>query len=268
VSRRPGGRGGGRGPRPRAPARRFEAELIDAAARRYDDAGVAVRRFARGKLRRDPIYLALLAGGELPRRGRLVDLGCGHGLALAVLATAAEWPGDGTRPRWPAGWPPAAAGLELIGIERSARRAAAARAAAGGGAEVREADLTAVDPPPCDAALLLDVLHYLGAADQEALLDRTARALAPGGVLLIREADAAGGLRFALTRAAERLAALARGHWRQRFHYRSAAGWERLLADRGLDARTRPMGRGTPFANVLIVAQTPAPPRPGCDPGE
>jgi trans-aconitate methyltransferase len=284
----------------------FEAALIEATAWRYLDAGIATWEFVRGKLHRDPVYLALLASGELPRRGRLVDLGCGHGIALALLATAAEWPGGGgtgsraggaaagaagapggaaggeaepaataggaagnadgaagapaagpPAPDWPADWPPPPAGLELLGIERAPKRAAAARSALGGAAEVRQGDLAAAEIPACDAALLLDVLHYLGAADQAALLDRSARALVPGGVLLVREADAAGGLRFALTRAAERLAALARGRWRQRFHYRSAGEWARLLAARGLEVETRPMGRGTPFANVLLVGCKP-----------
>lgn len=235
----------------------FDAALVEAAAWRYLDCGIATWELARGKLRHDPVYLALLSGGELPRRGRLVDLGCGRGIALALLATAAEWPGEGegAGTKWPAGWPPPPAGLELSGIERSPKRAAVARRALGAAAEVRAADLTQTEPPPCDVALLLDVLHYLGAAEQEALLDRTARALAPGGVLLIREADAARGLRFALTRAAERLAALARGHWRQRFHYRSAADWQRLLGAHGLAVSASSMWRGTPFANVLLVAR-------------
>jgi trans-aconitate methyltransferase len=172
---------------------------------------------------------------------------------VAAVAPAAGPPA----PDWPAGWPPPPAGLELIGIERAPKRVAAARRALGTAAEVREGDLAEAEPPPCDAALLLDLLHYLRPAEQQALLDRTARALAPGGVLLVREADAARGARFALTRAAERLAALVRGHWRQSFHYRSAAGWERLLAERGFAVSASSMWRGTPFANVLLVARSP-----------
>ncbi len=230
----------------------FELALVETAARRYLDAGVLAWETARGKLRRDPVYLDLLRSGELPHAGQLVDLGCGQGIALALIATAAELAREG---RWPEGWPPAPAGPEPIGIERSAKRVAAARTALGAAAEIRQGDLAAAEIPPADAVLLLDVLHYLDAAAQESLLDRAARALPPGGVLLIREADAAGGLRFALTRAQERLCALARGHWRQRFRYRSAGEWQRLLAGLGLETSARPMGQGTPFANVLAVGR-------------
>ena len=264
-----GGRTGGA----EAPPRRGDANatrgaagrpLVEAAARRYDGAGPATRQFVRGKLRGDPIYLELLAGGDLPRRGRLLDLGCGQGIALALLAAArgggrgeSDAGGGDGGVEWPAGWPPPA-DLELIGIERSPRRVAVARASLGGEAEVRQGDLAGADLPPCDAVLLLDVLHYLSAADQTALVGRAARALAPGGVLLIREADAARGMRFALTRVQERLAALARGHWRQHFHYRPGADWRRLLAACGFETEARPMWRGTPFANVLIVGRKPA----------
>lgn len=248
----------------------FELALVEAAAHRYLDAGVLAWETARGKLRRDPVYLDLLRTGALPRRGRLVDLGCGQGNALALLATAAELARGG---RWPDDWPPPPDELDLIGIERSAQRVATARTALGDAAEIRHGDLAPAGSdgpgsgeslPPCDAVLLLDVLHYLDATAQEALLSRIARALAPGGVLLIREADAARGLRFTLTRVQERLCALARGHWRQRFHYRAAGDWERLLSARGLEASARPMWRGTPFANVLVVGVEPG---PGGQPG-
>ncbi|HEX2643609.1 MAG TPA: hypothetical protein VHU81_11480, partial [Thermoanaerobaculia bacterium] len=101
----------------------------------------------------------------------------------------------------------------------------------------------------------LDVLHYLPAALQEDLLRRVAEALEPGGLLLIRDADAAGGLRFFATRIQERLCALARRHWRQRFHYRSAEDWRTLLGRLGLEVEVVPMAEGTPYSNVLIAAR-------------
>lgn len=234
----------------------FELALVETASHRYLDAGVLAWETARGKLRRDPVYLELLRGGELPPGGTLVDLGCGQGIALALVATATELAGEG---RWPERWPSPPGELELIGIERSTKRVTVARTALGDDAEIRPGDVAVAEVPPCDIILMLDVLHYLEVEEQASLLRRAADSLAPGGTLVIREADADGGLRYALTRAQERGCALARGHWRQRFRYRSAGDWERLLRERGLEATTRPMWQGTPFANVLVSGRKPPP---------
>lgn len=222
--------------------------LIDDTARRYVESGPFAWEFVRGKLRYDPVYFHLLQGGGLPREGRLCDLGCGRGIVLALLATAR---GQEERGTWPAGWP-APPRLSLAGIEGRRSHAEIAAKALGGEAEVAHGDLRSAGLPEADLFLLLDVLHYLGAAAQEALLDRIATALPPGGTLLLRDADAQGGARFAATRVQERLCALARGHFRQRFHYRTATAWMELLEKRGLTATREPMAMGTPYANVLI----------------
>jgi hypothetical protein len=62
--------------------------LLEEAVRLYGSAPRFDRHFARAKLRRDPVYLAVLRGGWLPDRGTLLDLGCGRGLLLALLAVA------------------------------------------------------------------------------------------------------------------------------------------------------------------------------------
>ncbi|HEX5760023.1 MAG TPA: DUF2062 domain-containing protein [Thermoanaerobaculia bacterium] len=227
--------------------------LIEAAARPYLAAGVAHWEIVRGKLRHDPLYLGLLARGPLPERGRFLDLGCGRGIALALLAAARE---AARRGELPAGWTAPAAEIALHGIEGRRRTAAAAAKALAGVATIAHADLATAPLPAASAVLLLDVLHYLPAAEQERLLARAAACLEPGGVLFVREADAAGGARFLATRAAERLCALARGHLRQRFRYRSAAAWRDLVAAQGLEAAPpAPLAQGTPYANVLLVAR-------------
>ena len=220
--------------------------LIEETARRYLESGMFHWEFVRGKLRHDPVYLRLLQRGLLPEEGRLLDLGCGRGILLSLLVTA--------RDRHPEGWPPPSR-LELVGIETSLKAATAARNALGAQADIRVADLADAPLPSARAALLLDVLHYLPAAAQEDLLARVAAALEPGGVLLVRDADAAAGWRFTATRIQERACALARRHWQQRFHYRGAAQWRRLLEATGFQVEVEPMAEGTPYANVLLVAK-------------
>ncbi len=227
--------------------------LIEATAHRYLDAGLVQCEIVRGKLRHDPVYFALLRGGALPDSGKLLDLGCGRGIALALLAAAGD---QGARAGYPEGWRPPPA-LQLAGIDADDRAAGVARCGLNGRAAIATADLLAVPLPQADAILLIDVLHYLPPAEQQRLLSRVAEALPPGGLLLVREADAAAGWRFQAIRFSERLMALCRRdwrQWRQGFHYRSQAAWTSLLTARGLLVKADPMGMGTPYANVLIAA--------------
>jgi uncharacterized protein (DUF2062 family) len=227
--------------------------LIEDTAHRYLDAGLVQCEIVRGKLRHDPVYFALLRHPALQRGGRLLDLGCGRGIALALLTATCDQLERGV---YPEGWPPPPA-PQLLGIEEDPRVAAVARTGLLGRAAIETADLRTVPVPQADAILLLDVLHYLRAPDQLSLLTRIADAVPPGGALLLREADAAAGWRFAAVRVSERLSAVLRGDWRQwrrGFHYRSQAEWLNLLVARGFTARAGAMGMGTPYANVLIEA--------------
>ncbi len=226
--------------------------LAEATAKRYFACGVFHWEFARGKLRGDPLYREILSRLELDLAGRIVDVGCGRGLVLALLDTARTGPAE---KQLQVGERRASGPVELVGVELRPRLAVVARQALGERARIEIADLTAWSPPEADAFLLLDVLHYLRSDDQAALLARLAARLRPGGRLLVREADRARTLRFFLTRSGERLAALARGHWRQLFHYRRATDWAALLESQGLETTTTPLWRRTPFANVLIEAR-------------
>lgn len=235
------------------------ADLREAAAEPYLETGIRHWEFVRGKLRYDPVYRRLLEEGLLPRPGRLVDLGCGRGILLALLsAPVEEWRNatphsecsEAVRVRHV---PPP--GTQLLGIELDPRLVRVARRALAGAATVERGDLATCPIPACATAVILDVLHYLPAAAQEALLDRIAAALGPRGLLLLREADAAGGFSFRVTAGAERLRALARGHFRQRFCYRPVAEWQEMLERRGLAVEAFPVAEGTPFANAVLVGR-------------
>jgi trans-aconitate methyltransferase len=208
--------------------------LVDAAARRYAGCGRYARHFARAKLRRDPVYLALLRRG-LPERGTFLDLGCGQGLLLALLREASVH-------------------LSLQGIDSDPRRVSIARRALGKDAVIEERDLRELDfPQGCAAVALIDVLLYL--PEPDAVLHAAAHALAPGGVLLVREPDADAGFAFAFTRLSSWFDAWARGTSRARRNYRSAAEWRAQLEGLGFSVETEPMSSGTPFANVLFICK-------------
>ena len=228
--------------------------LFDAAAGRFLEVGVTAWEFARAKLRRDPIYNAALT--SLPRSGAtLVDVGCGQGLALAVLVEAAAAAAGGD---WPADRPPPPRFDRLIGIETRGRVAAMARRALGAGVEVVHDAAPHGLPPQMTAALVFDVLHLMRPADQEQLMDDLLARLEPGGIVLVRDVDAAAGFGFHAVRIGNRLKHIAGGHFRRPFHFRSATEWTTLFADAGWTVESWPMGHGTPFANVLFKLTRPA----------
>jgi uncharacterized protein (DUF2062 family)/SAM-dependent methyltransferase len=225
--------------------------MVDTVSQRYRESGPFHWEFVRAKLRRDPIYREIAARLSSWPGGSLVDLGCGRGIALTLVDSTRAGAGQDT------------GSLDLVGVERSPRLARVARRALHGRGRVLTADLRDLTPPPADRVLLIDVLHYLEAEAQERLAAAVLDALRPGGAVLVREADAAAGFRFLLTRAGERLTAILRGRGAQRFHYRTVDQWRALFARPRARVTESDASRGTPFANVLIeVSFPPAAPRP------
>lgn len=233
----------------------FEKRLIDAASRPYRSSGRFAWHFARGKLRHDPYFLGVIRRGLLPSEGRLLDVGCGQGLLLALVCAACERHRCGD---WPADWPAPPERVALAGIELDSRRVEIARralATVDPGVTVTRADMREAPFPPSSAITLMDVLLYLTPDEQARLLRKAFDALVPGGVLILREADASAGQRFKVTRWVERLASAARGERGRHLHYRTAREWQTLLEELGLTVRTEPMSQGTPFSNTLFVAR-------------
>jgi len=223
-------------------------ELVRRASDRYLGTSITAWEFARGKLRMDPIYRATLSPDVLPSGGALLDVGCGQGLALALLAEATSAVDAGT---WPAEWPLPPRFDRMTGVELRRRVAKMARAALDADARVIDGDARALPLEPARAMLLFDVLQLLTVAEQEALVADLAARLEPGGVLLVREADASAGWRFAAVRLGNRLQLLVSGRWRQPFHPRSEAEWRDCFSRHGFRIDSRPMGKG-PFANVMF----------------
>jgi 2-polyprenyl-3-methyl-5-hydroxy-6-metoxy-1,4-benzoquinol methylase len=108
-----------------------------------------------------------------PASGRTLDFGCGHGLFSLMLADAP--------------------GRDVVGVDIDLDKLAVARRAAArvGRENVRfeEATTELLATPGWDTICLVDVLYLLGIDRARELLRQTARALAPGGVLLVKEID-------------------------------------------------------------------------------
>lgn len=225
--------------------------LVGAASRPYLRAGFYPYFFARGKLRIDPVFVAMLRAGSIPDGAHILDLGCGQAL-LAALLIAARRQFD--RQAWPAGWPEPPALFGYVGIDVDAQCARWARRALGERVNVHAADLRGAELPDADVVVLLDVLHYLGDADQLALLEKVAHSLRGGGKLLLRVADTAAGWRARFTRLADHSSVILRGRVPGSLLSRSVGDWSALLARHGFRIEREPMSQGTPFANILLTA--------------
>jgi uncharacterized protein (DUF2062 family) len=194
----------------------------------------ADRGFVRWKLRLDRIF-GLLAAEDLGS-GTVVDLGCGYGMALAFAAF-----GDNSR--------------RLVGCDLDAHRIAAARQALSAlNADVSVADVRHLELPPAGLILILDVLQYLPADEQLALLQRCCAALTPQGTLIFRVHDRERGLWSRITMAFDRLI-FACGHAGVRPLMLPTAEYHRVLENAGMRVEERPFRNRLPLAHILFVAR-------------
>ena len=106
----------------------------------------------------------------LPPGGRVLEIGCGHGLFSAYAALL-----DPTR--------------EVLGVDIDADKIEAAQIAARAveTLQVRRAPDGAVPEGPWDVVVFVDVLYLLPAPEQRRLLAEAVRSLAPGGRVVVKE---------------------------------------------------------------------------------
>lgn len=195
-----------------------------------------VQGYVRSKLRTDPVYGAVLARLK-DHPHPLLDVGCGVGLLSFLLREAGF-----TRP--------------IAGIDFDARKIAEAQRVARRyeGLEFRVAD--ARDPyPDGHSVVMLDLLHYFTRDEQQQILARAARAVPPGGVVIIRDAIDDGSWRYRMTWAAEAFAKAIFWLKAERLNFPTRdlllgafAGWEQELV---------PLWGRTPFNNYLLVVRRP-----------
>jgi 2-polyprenyl-3-methyl-5-hydroxy-6-metoxy-1,4-benzoquinol methylase len=189
------------------------------------------------KLARDPSTRAI---AELAPLGEVFDLGCGRGhLALFLLES-----GKAKRVR-AVDWDE-----EKIAIAK--------RAAVGLEVTFDATDVRKVAGETADTVLLVDVLHYLDAEQQDTLLEQAAEMVRPGGRLVVREATTSGGWRSWFTIFVEWISKLVSFNLGERVRVRDVAReYVPKLKAKGLRCTVEPCCKGTPFANVLLVATRP-----------
>lgn len=179
---------------------------------------------------------------EVPTTGRVLEVGCGHGLVSAYVARACP-------------------AREVVGVDIDERKLVVARAAAG---ELREGRLRfassadgAVPPGPWDAIVIVDVLYLLDTDHELALLDACAAELAPRGVLVVKETDVVPAWKHRIAKLQEVLATrVLRITAGDALTFTPIAELAAHLADRGLEVSVRRVDEGYPHPHSLLVARS------------
>jgi len=197
----------------------------------------ADRGFVRWKLRLDRIF-GILAAENLGC-GTAVDLGCGYGIALGIAAFE-------KRDR------------RLVGCDLDRNRIACANQAfAGLNADVRDGDVRNFDLPRAGLILILDVLQYLTAEQQLALVARCCDALEPGGKFIFRVHDRERGILSRLSMAFDRVIFLV-GRANQKPLMLSASEYRKVLISAGMQVEERRFRNRLPLAHLVFITKRPA----------
>lgn len=179
---------------------------------------------------------------EAPPTGRILEVGCGHGLLSLYLALTSP-------------------AREVHGIDVDEDKLAKARAAAARGGldcSFERVEGDHLPPGPWDAIAIVDVLYLLGARQQVGLLGACSAALAPGGVLVVKEMAPAPRWKAAWNEAQEtvavRIVGITAG---SELRFLPPADLAAAMAATGLDVRDRPLHRGYPHPHHLLVGRRP-----------
>lgn len=176
----------------------------------------------------------------VPAAGRVLEIGCGHGLLSVYLALE-----SGDREVW---------GTDVDG----AKIGCAAGVARRSGANLRFLPAASGELPqgPWDAIALVDVLYLMSPPDQEQLLRRAAALLGAGGVLIVKEMASQPAWKFTLMRlqelAAVRLLRITAGATLSFVPPAFASSW---LDSAGLTVESRPVDAGYPHPHHLLVGR-------------
>lgn len=147
--------------------RSVRAELL----LRFADESWPTRLHVRARLATAPLAEIVAAVGAADH---VVDIGCGHGLVSLALATGADRP-------------------SVLGVDLDPDKIAIASRAAATNPGLDRLELSVVPtgwrPPRTAAIVLADVLYLLDPAQQAVLVAACAAALAPSGIVVVKEVD-------------------------------------------------------------------------------
>lgn len=177
---------------------------------------------------------------QLPLRGKILDLGSGHGLLSLSLALQSPE-------------------RQVLGIDHDDQRIQLGRRAARTISNLQFEKGSLLQPPPgtYQGIALIDVMHYFSSDEQYRILKNAFDLLEPGGTLILREVNPSGGPISKWNRIYERLATatgFTRSNLQTTMHFRSPKGWIELLNKIGLRASYERCSNLF-FADILFVGK-------------
>lgn len=203
---------------------------------RYRGQPLGIRGFVLARHVLAPLARVLDA---MPASGRLLDVGCGHGLFANALALGS-------------------AERQVLGVDPSGAKIAVARASAAGLPNVRFVHglVQDVQEDGFDGISILDVLYLLPVEEKLAVLRACRERISPNGVLVLKTNDTRPPWKYRVARLQEQLMTglgLTLGHGE--LHFLSREQNAGLLELAGFQPRIVDLNNWLPYPHVMFVSR-------------
>lgn len=218
---------------PRSPV--SSAEALRRSLRQYRGQPLGIRGFVLARHLLAPVARILDA---MPPAGRLLDVGCGHGLFANALALGSP-------------------ARRVLGVDPSAAKIEIARASATGLPNVRyvQGVVQAIEEDGFDGISILDVLYLLPIEEKLAVLRACRERIAQSGVLVLKTNDTAPAWKYRVARLQEQAMTgigLTMGHG---LYFLSRQQNAELLRLAGFEPRIVDLNTWLPYPHVMFVSR-------------
>jgi 2-polyprenyl-3-methyl-5-hydroxy-6-metoxy-1,4-benzoquinol methylase len=221
------------GPDLAAPLR--PAEALRRSLQRYRRQPPGIRGFVLARHLLAPMARILEA---MPPAGRLLDVGCGHGLFANALAL-----GSPTR--------------DVLGVDPSPAKIEIARTSSADLPNVRyqQGEVQEIEETGFDGVSILDVLYLLPVKEKLAVLRACRERIAPDGVLVLKTNDTRPSWKYRVARLQEQVmtgVGLTMGHG---LYFLSREQNAALLRQAGFEPRIVDLNTWLPYPHVMFVSR-------------
>jgi SAM-dependent methyltransferase len=201
----------------------------------------STREYVLWKVRTDPAYHAVFERLRVRERP-LVDLGCGMGVFAFYLREQGF-------------------AAPILGIDFDEQKIEIARGIASRYPAIEFVAGDARAPLPADRdVVILDILQYFDAPSRRRILENAARAVPPGGIVIIRQAVRDRSWRYRFTQFVDASARVVR--WMKAENLDFPTREEIAAPFAGFASEVRPLWGRMPYNNYLLVFMRPAAERP------